>query len=63
MITFPCLKWNKKSIYRKFKVEHNISDQDTPMSIDVVRKVSNDQQIIDLFSDMTKCLKSLLVKE
>jgi len=48
---------------RKSKVEHNISDQETPMSIDVVRKVSNDQQIIDLFSDMTKCLKSLLVKE
>lgn len=54
----------KREIKNKMsKEEQNISDQETPMSIDAVKKVSNDQQIIDLFSDMTKCLKSVLVKE
>lgn len=54
----------KREIKNKMsQEEQNISDQETPMSIDAVKKVSNDQQIIDLFSDMTKCLKSVLVKE
>jgi len=48
---------------KKPKVEYNSTDEVKPMSIDTVKKISNDQQIMDTFSDMTKCLKSILVKE
>lgn len=45
-------------------IKFNSSDEDKPkcMSIDAVKKISNDQKIMDMFSDMPKCLKSILLR-